>query len=146
LLRVILEIPSSASVWISKFSITTCQTQCKLTPSMFESSLLTNSATASATTLPSWKGAITTMGDKMSLLEVWLRDYELNHWDCKPTESQMPERFVDVGSSEGHSVRLVMCTHLDCPVQRYATLSYCWGDDKFSTSKKTKESYSKEIP
>src|ERR1700678_2585285 len=55
-----------------------------------------------------------------------LRECELHHSNCiKTSDSILPARVIDVGSSTDSFVRLRISQHLE--EGEYSALSYCWG-------------------
>lgn len=79
-------------------------------------------------------------------MKSWLSECELYHPLCKPAQGQTPKRLIDVGVRDGRPARLVLSQCLDTQQVRYATLSYCWGDSNFVTTKDNVDAYSQDIP
>lgn len=79
-------------------------------------------------------------------MKSWLHDCELNHQTCKPLVSHKPKILIDVGSLDGRPPRLVMSEDLHNQDIRYATLSYCWGNANFCTTKENEIWQKQEIP
>ena len=78
----------------------------------------------------------------------WLHDCELKHDRCKPPVGQMPKRLIDVGRLGGAPPRVVMSRDLQkqyTPPIRYTTLSYCWGNSNFCTTKENETSHKQEL-
>lgn len=74
-----------------------------------------------------------------SLLQIntWLSDCHDNHPDCFYLETSLPTRVLDVDRSDKSRVFLVEPQYA---IDRYISLSYCWGDAQFF--KLTKENFS----
>jgi hypothetical protein len=96
--------------------------------------------------LPIWRGATTSCSDKFSTLKSWLHDCETKHQKCKPLVRQLPKRLIDVGSIDVRPPRLVMSEDLHHQDIKYATLSYCWGNQKLCTNGENESSHRQEIP
>jgi hypothetical protein len=58
----------------------------------------------------------------------------------------MPKRLIDVGSLGGRPPRLIMSEDLYNQDIRYATLSYCWGNANFRTTKENENSHRQQLP
>jgi hypothetical protein len=58
----------------------------------------------------------------------------------------MPKRLIDVGSLGGRPPRLIMSEDLCNQNIRYATLSYCWGNANFRTTKENEGSHKQQLP
>lgn len=95
---------------------------------------------------PIWRATTTSIPDKILTLKSWLHDCELKHQRCRPLVSYMPKRLIDVGSCDGSPPRLVMSEDLYNQDTRYATLSYCWGNANFCTTKENENLHKQEIP
>ena len=58
----------------------------------------------------------------------------------------MPKMLIDVGSLGGRHPRLIMSQDLYRQNIRYATLSYCWGNANFCTTKENENSHKQQLP
>ena len=70
----------------------------------------------------------------------------MNHPKCKPDIRYLPKRLIDVGWLGRRPPRLVMSEELEDTDIRYATLSYCWGNANFCTTKENESSHRQELP
>lgn len=73
--------------------------------------------------------------DALSQMKSWLRLCEgPGHSQClvpkRPT--WLPKRLISIGSTIADQIVVVETEKLDQPVDRYMTLSHCWGDPKIS--------------
>lgn len=73
----------------------------------------------------------------LELAQDWVDDCVKNHLECRSPEAKgeklpkLPTRVIDVGGSEGDSIRLL------CPDGKrgeWAALSHCWGKESFLTA------------
>jgi hypothetical protein len=135
------------TTYTNNFSVTVCNPECSLTLHLLLSDYQTDSLfAATSASQPSWKATSTSSADKTTALKSWLHDCELKHQKCKPpTVGLMPKRLIHVGSL-GERPRLVISEDLNDHDIRYATLSYCWGNAKFCTTKKNENLHKQEIP
>jgi hypothetical protein len=77
--------------------------------------------------------------------KMWLHDCVSNHDKCKEVDgnshcsSRLPTRLLRLGASSGlHDFEDLRLEIFHAPTEgRYATLSYCWGEDKFFQLKST---------
>ncbi|PQE10982.1 heterokaryon incompatibility protein [Rutstroemia sp. NJR-2017a BVV2] len=115
-------------IYCSSFSITTCN------------------AKSGSASLPIWRGATTSSSDKVFTLKSWLHDCETNHKNCKTPVRQLPKRLIDIGSLGVRPPRLVMSEDLHHQDIKYATLSYCWGNQNLCTYGENESSYKEGIP
>jgi Heterokaryon incompatibility protein (HET) len=128
------------------FSITSCDTKCMAAPLLLPNISLIYLFKAISASQPIWRAATTSTTDKITTLKSWLYNCELNHPMCKPLGRYMPKRLIDVGSLGGRHPRLVMSEDLGNQGIRYATLSYCWGNTNFCTTKENENSHKRELP
>ncbi|KAI0400507.1 heterokaryon incompatibility protein-domain-containing protein [Xylaria palmicola] len=128
ILRVEAMTPHDSRCYVDEFSVTSC------------------SANSSAAGREIWKLSETTISQKISTIDSWLRDCMSNHGGCKPsTASCLPKRLVYAGSS-GCAPRLVEATELPLQVE-YVTLSHSWGPAlPIRTLRENVDRYSREIP
>ncbi|TVY21320.1 hypothetical protein LARI1_G003076, partial [Lachnellula arida] len=84
---------------------------------------------------PIWKTAIISFPDKLSVLKDWLHDCELKHDRCKPPVVQMPRRVV-----MSHDLKKQSTSPI-----KYTTLSYCWGNANFRTTKENELLHRQEL-
>jgi hypothetical protein len=78
----------------------------------------------------------------LPILSVWLDDCIKNHSECASSDSQLPRRVLDVGTSASDPIRLYL------PAQehgRYTALSHCWGKDGLTQVRTTKENIDRRI-
>jgi hypothetical protein len=95
---------------------------------------------------PIWKASTTQTQDKINTLKSWMKTCSSEHGECQPTTKHLPKRLIDVGTSAGRQPRLVLSENLDDQAITYTTLSYCWGNSRFGTTKSTESLYRKAIP
>jgi hypothetical protein len=62
------------------------------------------------------------------LIQLWLKDCDKNHEDCRETQSYLPTRLIDVGTMEAPQL-LLLETRVQKPSDlKYIALSHPWGD------------------
>jgi hypothetical protein len=86
----------------------------------------------------------------IEIVKTWIQDCDNNHverlraMEKKTTghRIQGPSRVFDIGSTENQYVKIITAN----PVEKYVTLSYCWGgDDSMKLLKDTLTDWKREI-